>query len=87
MEWRSEYQIKVGQSESQDLFVKVEAPSWSWSNWGIYNHFETHVTGRTIRIVPKFLFGLPIDTIGEYTMAIGVVEFSSGGYRIRKIVA
>jgi len=63
MEWRSEYQIKVGQSESQDLFVKVEAPSWSWSNWGIYNHFETHVTGRTIRIVPKFLFGLPIDTI------------------------
>ena len=67
MEWRSEYQIKVGQSESQDLFVKVEAPSWSWSNWGIYNHFETHVTGRTIRIVPKFLFGLPIDTIGEYT--------------------
>ena len=68
MEWRSEYQIKVGQSESQDLFVKVEAPSWSWSNWGIYNHFETHVTGRTIRIVPKFLFGLPVDTIGENTI-------------------
>ena len=64
MEWRPEYQIQVGQSESSpDLFIKVEAPSWTWSNWGIYSHFETIVTGRTIRIVPKFLFGLPVDTI------------------------
>lgn len=66
MEWRPEYEIQVGQqSESQDLFIKVEAPSWTWSNWGIYRHFETIVTGRTIRIVPRFLFGLHHDTIED----------------------
>ena len=71
MEWRPEYQIQVGQhSESQDLFIKVEAPSWTWSNWGIYSHFETIVTGRTIRIVPRFLFGLHYGNSGYRTLLI-----------------
>ena len=30
---------------------------------GIYNHFETIVSDKTIRIVPRFLFGLPTETI------------------------
>ena len=65
MEWRSEYEIQVETSQNKKnlLSVEISSPAWSWSKWGIYNHFETIVTGRTIRIVPRFLFGLPIDTI------------------------
>ena len=62
MEWRSEYEIQVDFSR-QNLNVELSAPSWTWSKWGIYNHFETIVSGKTIRIVPRFLFGLPVDTI------------------------
>ena len=77
MEWRSEYEIEVGLQNRQQpkklsnseanfqekLSVAINAPPWSWSTWGIYNHFETIVSGNTIRIVPRFLFGLPVDTI------------------------
>ena len=65
MEWRSEYEIQVEPSgdKASDLSVSLHAPSWSWSKWGIYNHLELIVTGKTIRIVPRFLFGLPVDTI------------------------
>ncbi len=64
MEWRSEYTILVEEIQgSKQVSVKIDAPSSSWHKWGIYNHFDTIVTGRTIRIVPRFLFGLPIETI------------------------
>ena len=64
MEWRSEYEIQVGdKSPKAELSVDISTPSSSWSKWGIYNHFETIVTGRTIRIVPRFLFGLHVETI------------------------
>ena len=63
MEWRSEYEIQVGDSQSSELSVDLSTPPSSWSKWGIYNHFETIVTGRTIRIVPRFLFGLHKETI------------------------
>jgi len=67
MEWRSEYEIQVGDTStsknSAELSVAISTPSSSWSKWGIYNHFETIVTGRTIRIVPRFLFGLHVETI------------------------
>ena len=64
MEWRSEYEIQVGGSQnSRSLSVDISTPPSSWSKWGIYNHFETIVTGRTIRIVPRFLFGLHVETI------------------------
>ncbi len=64
MEWRSEYQIKLEQAEdSKEVSVKIDAPSSSWHRWGIYNHFDTIVSGRTVRIVPRFLFGLPVEVI------------------------
>ena len=63
MEWRSEYEIQVGDTQNSELSVDISTPPCSWSKWGIYNHFEAIVSGRTIRIVPRFLFGLQLDTI------------------------
>lgn len=67
MEWRSEYSIQVendgDQPSSTELTVSIEAPTLSCRHWGIYNHFDTIVMGRTVQIVPRFLFGLPIDII------------------------
>ena len=65
MEWRPEYEIRVAQLKEQNkLSVMVEIPTSIWSYWpGIYHHFETIVSDKTIRIVPRFLFGLPTETI------------------------
>ena len=65
MEWRSEYEIRVDRLSDSGLRVDIEAPQWSFSSWGIYDHFEAQLVdnGRTIRIVPRFLFGLDIQTI------------------------
>ena len=72
MEWRPEYKIHVSQyQENQNkLSASIEVPSeyplLGFSNWGIYKHFETHVVSdRTIRIVPRFLFGLSHEAIGK----------------------
>jgi len=70
MEWRPEYKIHVSQyQENQNkLSASIEVPSeyplLGFSNWGIYKHFETHVVSdKTIRIVPRFLFGLSHEAI------------------------
>jgi hypothetical protein len=64
MEWRSEYEINILDSSSDSqLSIQVDAPFWSFSKCGLFKHFDTIVSGRTIQIVPRFLFGLPVDII------------------------
>ena len=72
MEWRPEYKIHVSQYQEnhKKLSARIEVPSdypiLGFSNFGIYKHFETHVVSdKTIRIVPRFLFGLSTEAIGK----------------------
>lgn len=59
MEWRPEYHIFVDKDES-GISAKQVNPS---INTGIYNHFETSVVNNSIKVVPRFLFGLPSHII------------------------
>lgn len=71
MEWRPEYTITVSREskskESSPISVSVSAPASSASSYGIYNHFvvSTDEGGQKVKIVPRFLFGLPYDTVDE----------------------
>lgn len=66
LEWRPEYNIAV-ETVDDDRFldVQLETPFGSCSNLGIYNHLTTVVTGRTVKILPRFLFGLPFAKVQE----------------------
>ena len=75
MEWRPEYTITVSRMKStpseksskQLISVSQSAPASSASSYGIYNHFTASAAdGETkVKIVPRFLFGLPYDTVDE----------------------
>ena len=79
MEWRPEYTITVSRSKSKKkessspsspdgprISVIQSAPASSASSYGIYNHFvATAEKESTVKIVPRFLFGLPYDTVDE----------------------
>jgi hypothetical protein len=69
-EWRPEYVVEVNSapSSSAGLSVTRTAPAYSAADWGIYNHFVASVadaSSNTIRIVPRFLFGLEKETVEE----------------------
>ena len=77
MEWRSDYAIHVSKnnddtsssssasSSSPALDVKREAPATG--DYGIYNHFVADAAKdgqeNVVRVVPRFLFGLPYKTM------------------------
>ena len=69
MEWRPEYEIVV--TPAADSFsspeVEISAPLLSFQRWGIYNHLATEwAEGRTVlRVVPRFLFGIPVQTVTQ----------------------
>ncbi len=69
MEWREEYEIHVGwsgsasSSSSPPLSVERVAPASG--RFGIYDHFLAEGAEEVVRVVPRFLFGLPFDTIAE----------------------
>ena len=63
MEWRQDYFVKVDENRE----VAREAPYAG--NFGIYDHFIAETprprddTDVVVRIVPRFLFGLPFETV------------------------
>ena len=63
MEWRSDYSIQVENNPgSGSLSVQQTAPPVS--STGIYNHFTATADGaNVVKVVPRFLFGLPVDVI------------------------
>lgn len=66
MEYRPEYVIHVKESSKKALTVERTAPAGSGADWGIYNHFIAQVSsegGKVIQVVPRFLFGMPFETI------------------------
>ncbi|TRY78562.1 hypothetical protein TCAL_06146 [Tigriopus californicus] len=66
MEYRPDYVIHVQQSSKEALAVERSAPTGSGADWGIYNHFIAQVSsksGKVVQVVPRFLFGMPFDTI------------------------
>ena len=71
MEWRPDHEIEVEESQGK-IDSKVVAPFLSFHRWGIYNHVATNVEGRTVRIIPRFLFGIPFKTVTSmYSSAEG----------------
>ncbi len=77
MEWRGEYEIRVsrdgagdgdggrdGTSPSPLLVERWTPPS---GRFGIYDHFlaEAGEAPPSVRVVPRFLFGLPPHAIAE----------------------
>ena len=74
MEWRPEYEILISRSDNK-LDAKITAPAFSFHQWGIYNHFVTEVVDDTVRIMPRFLFGIPFNTV--VSMYNGGNEFLS----------
>ena len=86
MEWRPEYEIIVSAaSDSDSVEAQIQAPLFSFQKWGIYNHLVTELVNSnddvtevhtTVRIVPRFLFGIPIKTVSH---------MYSGGSGINKV--
>lgn len=70
MEWRPEYEIVVtsaGGDSSSSPEVEISAPLLSFQRWGIYNHLATEwaESGTVLRVVPRFLFGIPVQTVTQ----------------------
>ncbi len=68
MEWRSDYEVHLTKKSPSELSVGRLAPPAG--DYGIYDHFVAESatdedSGPTVRIVPRFLFGLSYDTIEE----------------------
>jgi len=69
MEWRPEYEIVV--TPAADSFsspeVEISAPLLSFQRWGIYNHLATEWAegGTVLRVFPRFLFGIPVQTVTQ----------------------
>merc|ERR1711953_37478 len=63
-EWRPEYRVLISRQEEVEpggLVVEVERP-W-YGLLGLYNHLDHQVAGRTVRLVPTFMFGLTGDLL------------------------
>ncbi len=71
MEWRRDYEIHVSkQSSSSSSSVSVERVAPSAGKYGIYDHFSAEEAAEggdssVVRVVPRFLFGIPFDTIAD----------------------
>ena len=69
LEWRPEYNlcyhIAIADENNSipSVDISLETPFGSCSSYGIYNHLTTIVDGRTIKIVPRFFFGLPFKKV------------------------
>lgn len=63
MEWRSGYQIVI--DVTPELGARIDVPILSFNKWGIYNHFIVSVENNVVKIVPRFLFGIPYNTIED----------------------
>ena len=61
MEWRSEYRIVV--EVTPEVTARIEVPLLSFNHWGIYDHFIVSVENGVVKIVPRFLFGIPLKTV------------------------
>jgi hypothetical protein len=61
MEWRSEYRIVV--QTSPELSATIEVPILAFNTWGIYDHFYVEVENGIVKIIPRFLFGIPLKTV------------------------
>lgn len=61
MEWRSEYRVVI--EVTPEVTARIEVPMLSFNHWGIYDHFIVSVEDGTVKIVPRFLFGIPLKTV------------------------
>jgi len=62
LEWRPAYSVDI----SRDWWtgdVRVEERHPWYSGYGIYSHYRTQVVGGTIRFLPNFMFGLPMEWV------------------------
>ncbi len=64
MEWRQDYRVSVDK-RSDKVDVKRDAPFSG--EFGIYDHFSADGgdEGDVVRLVPRFLFGLPAEKLNE----------------------
>ena len=79
MEWRPEYEIIVTVDSPSGPEVEISAPLLSFQRWGIYNHLaaEWADDGATLRLVPRFLFGLPVQTVTRMYSGTTTADFLS----------
>ena len=61
MEWRSEYHVII--EVTPELTAHIEVPRLSFNQWGIYDHFFVTIENNVVKIVPRFLFGIPLKTV------------------------
>lgn len=63
LEWRSDYIIHA--TNQPELSLEMSKPSSA--EYGIYNHItsQSDQEAKTVKIVPRFLFGLPFHLIEE----------------------
>ena len=61
MEWRGEYHLHLTRQPSGALALKPQAP-WA-ATYGIYNHFVASVEEDRVKVLPRFLFGLPFESL------------------------
>jgi len=74
MEWRPQYEIVVdvtgSDSSGRHPQAQIVAPLMSFQRWGIYNHLAVEWTENanavpTLRVLPRFLFGIPVQTVSQ----------------------
>lgn len=76
MEWRPQYEIVVDVTGSDTSGkrrhpeAQIVAPFMSFQRWGIYDHLavewtETAKSVPTLRVLPRFLFGIPVQTVSQ----------------------
>ena len=61
MEWRENYHVVI--EVSPTVTARLEVPLQSLNSRGIYNHFFVEVERGVVKIVPRFLFGIPLNTV------------------------
>ena len=63
LKWMPKYEINVNQLQKHNkLSIMVEEYD---TTWDINKQFQTIVSERKIRIVPRFLFGISTETIEQ----------------------
>jgi len=59
-EWRPTYTTEISRNWWTGKLSLQEKHPW-YSKYGIYSHYKIQVVGKTIRFVPSFMFGLPVE--------------------------
>ena len=61
MEWRENYHIVVEANPTLNAYIDV--PIMSFNTWGIDDHFYVVVDNGVVKVIPRFLFGIPLKTV------------------------